>query len=180
MAETRSKISPDLHMMMNVIRAMYKILEEDWTKQAKKHDLTSPQQHLLWILHFRDGSTISEVANFGLWHISTAMHLIDKLEEKGFVRKERLPHDKRSSRVFLTETGRAIRQKMMDDDDYTMYKLYSAMIKKREEYGFELGKLLEFGIAVMQEIYGRNYVDYLEMSYKKVEEELNQENKGSS
>lgn len=175
MEGTQGKLSPDLHMMMNVIRAMYKILEEDWTKQAKKHDLTSPQQHLLWILHFRDGSTISEIANFGLWHISTAMHLIDKLEEKGLVRKERLLHDKRSSRVFLTETGRAVRQKMMDNDDYRMYKLYSVMQNKRDELGFEWGKLLEFGLAVTQELHGRNYVDYLEMSGKKIEAELKQE-----
>ena len=175
MVETQNKFSPDLHIMINVIRAMYKTLEEDWTRQAKKHDLTSPQEHLLWILHFRDGSTVSEVANLGLWHISTAMHLIDKIEEKGLVRKERLLNDKRASRVFLTDKGRALRQKMMDADDYSTYKLYSAMLKKRDEHGFEWGKLMEFGLAVTQEIYGKNYVDFLDSSRKTIEAELNQE-----
>ncbi len=174
MVDKESRLSPDLHMMMNVIRAMYKILEEDWTRQAKRHGLTFPQEHLLWILHFRDGSTITEVANLGLWHISTAMHLIDKLEEKEIVRKERVRNDKRASRVFLTEKGRDLRYKMMNEDDFSTYKLYQVMQKKRDYYGFEWGKLLEFGLAVTQELYGRDYVEFVETSAKMIDAENNQ------
>lgn len=174
MVDKESRLSPDLHMMINVIRAMYKTLEEDWTRQAKRHGLTFPQEHLLWILHFRDGSTITEVANHGLWHISTAMHLIDKLEEKGIVRKERVRNDKRASRVFLTEKGRDLRFKMASEDDFSTYKLYQVMQKKRDEYGFEWGKLLEFGLAVVQELYGKEYIEFVESSAKMIDAENDQ------
>lgn len=172
MVDKEKGISSDLHMMINVVRAMYKTLEEDWTRQAKQHDLTSPQQHLLWILHFRDGSTITEVANLGLWHISTAMHLIDKLEEKELVRKERLRNDKRASRVFLTEKGRALREKIAREDDFSIYKLHSVIEKKREVLGVEYGQLLQFGLAVAQELYGKEYTDFLESSAKMIEAEI--------
>ncbi|RXT13613.1 MarR family transcriptional regulator [Ammoniphilus sp. CFH 90114] len=177
MVDKDSRLSSDLHMMINVVRAMYKTLEEDWTRQAKQHDLTSPQQHLLWILHFRDGSTITEVANLGLWHISTAMHLIDKLEEKNLVRKERLRNDKRASRVYLTEKGRALREKMSQEDDFSIYKLHSVIEKKREVLGVEYGQLLQFGLAVTQELYGKEYTDFLESSAKMVHAEVEQNEK---
>jgi MarR family transcriptional regulator, protease production regulatory protein HPr len=170
MGEGKYKVTPDLHIMINVLRAMYKTLEEDWTRQAKIYNLTSPQQHLLWILHFRDGSTITEIANIGLWHISTAMHLIDKLEDKGLVRKERMRNDKRASRVFLTKEGRALRHKMFNDD-LSYYKLYSVIHKKREEFGIGWDQLLAFGKAVTQELYGKDYVEFLESTSKLISEE---------
>ncbi len=172
MAEKDTRISGDLHIMMNVVRAMYKTLEEDWTKQAKQHDLTSPQQHLLWILYFRDGSTITEVANLGLWHISTAMHLIDKLEEKDLVRKERLRNDKRASRVYLTEKGRALREKIAIEDDFSTYKLLAVLQKQRDILGLEYGQLLQFGLAVTRDLYGKEYTDFLESSARVLEAEM--------
>ncbi|RKD25505.1 hypothetical protein BEP19_00735 [Ammoniphilus oxalaticus] len=174
MEEHQNKMTSDLHITMNIIRAMYKIMEEDWTRQAKRYDLTSPQQHLLSVLHFHDGSTITEIANLGLWHISTAMHLIDRVEEKGLVRKERLRHDKRASRVFLTEKGQGLREKMAHED-LVQSRLLAAVIKKRDEHGFALGSLRDFGLAVAQELYGKGYVDYLEKSSRMIDAELAQQ-----
>ncbi|HJV46949.1 MAG TPA: MarR family transcriptional regulator [Bacillota bacterium] len=170
MIEQKYKMTADLHIMINLIRAMYKTLEDDWSKQAKKYDLTSPQEHLMWILHFRNGSTITEISNVGLWHISTAMHLIDKLEEKGIVRRERLKSDKRASRVFLTKKGQALQDKLLNDD-YSTYKLYHIFQNKKDQYGIEWEKLVEFGKAVTGEIYGREYIDFIESSSKQINQQ---------
>ncbi|MBP1932850.1 MarR family transcriptional regulator [Ammoniphilus resinae] len=167
MTVEKTKISTELHIMINIVRAMYKTLEEDWTKQAKKYGLTSPQEHLMWVLYFRDGSTITEIANVGLWHISTAMHLIDKLEEKGLVRKERLWNDKRASRIFLTKEGHDLQSKLLEDD-YSSYKLYTIMQEKKDAFGLEWEQLTKFGKAVVQDLYGKEYTDFLDASAKQI------------
>jgi MarR family protease production transcriptional regulator HPr len=169
MGDIRNKDKADLHMTIHIMRAMYKTLEEDWAKQAKQYHLTSPQQHLLSLLFFRDGSTVSEVATMGLWHISTAMHLLDKLEEKGLIRKERLRHDKRASRVYLTSQGKDILNQL--NEDLSNYKIYNVIQSMSEAHGIGWERLLDFSKAVTQELYGREYVDFLESSHKQIQDQ---------
>lgn len=95
-----------VHMLLNLVRGFYKAMDEDWRKSAAQNGITVSQQHLLWILHFENGSTLSEVSAYGLWHLSTVIDLVDRMESHGLVSKEIDNNDARTKRVYLTEKGK--------------------------------------------------------------------------
>lgn len=95
-----------VHMLLNLVRGLYKAIDDDWRKSAAQNGLTVSQQHLLWILHFENGSTLSEISAYGLWHLSTVMDLVDRMESRGLVSKEIDHNDARTKRVYLTEKGK--------------------------------------------------------------------------
>lgn len=64
----------------------------------------------LWVLYFLDSIEqkirISELANVLLKDITTTSRLLSALEQKGFIKKQKDPKDKRFAYVHITESGR--------------------------------------------------------------------------
>lgn len=49
------------------------------------YDLNINEHHILWIAYHLNGSSISDVAKFGVMHVSTAFNFSKKLEERGYL-----------------------------------------------------------------------------------------------
>jgi MarR family protease production transcriptional regulator HPr len=94
-----------LHYIMNHWRGVFKILEQDWQSAANQIGLTMAEQHVLWILHFEKEATMTEIADIGLWDVSTVMQVVKRLKEKEFVLSRKMQHDRRISYVSLTKAG---------------------------------------------------------------------------
>lgn len=62
----------------------------------------------MWELHQSPGLKVSEIADVMAIHQSTASNLLDKLQEKGLVKRDRSTDDQRVVRLFLTRTGKAL------------------------------------------------------------------------
>jgi DNA-binding MarR family transcriptional regulator len=62
----------------------------------------------MWELHQSPGLKVSEIAHAMAIHQSTASNLLDKLQEKGLVKRDRSTDDQRVVRLFLTRTGKAL------------------------------------------------------------------------
>jgi DNA-binding MarR family transcriptional regulator len=58
------------------------------------------------VIDGRPGAKVSELARSLSIHLSTASNMLDKLESKGYVRRERTPGDQRVVKVYLTAVGR--------------------------------------------------------------------------
>lgn len=62
----------------------------------------------LWELHQSPGLKVSEIADAMAIHQSTASNLLDKLQDKGLVKRDRSTDDQRVVRLFLTRSGKAL------------------------------------------------------------------------
>lgn len=62
----------------------------------------------LWELHQTPGLKVSEIADTLAIHQSTASNLLDKLEEKGLVKRDRSTDDQRVVRLYLTRAGKTL------------------------------------------------------------------------
>lgn len=64
----------------------------------------------LWVLYFLHSTSrnirIGELANILLKDITTTSRLLSTLEQKGFVKKQKDPKDKRFAYVYITESGK--------------------------------------------------------------------------
>jgi len=92
---------------------------------------------------------------------STLAHLLDGLEQSGFIRREKKADDRRANTVWLTDSGRAMNNRIVDE----MNRLNTTMLAQvnREDIGATLRvvhSLLEQG--------EKNSVLYFEYSTKKI------------
>jgi DNA-binding MarR family transcriptional regulator len=73
--------------------------------------ITYPQFLVLSSLWENDGQTVGAIARRLDLESSTITPLLKRLEQAGFVRRERQPADERQVIVQLTETGHAMRER---------------------------------------------------------------------
>ena len=82
------KFSPQEAMIFSqrvaqMSKALWKAVEKDWQQWIKPYDLNINEHHILWISYHLKGATISDIAKFGVMHVSTAFNFSKKLEERG-------------------------------------------------------------------------------------------------
>ena len=69
--------------------------------------LTTPKMRALAVLSVMDGLAIGELAVYAVVEQSTLSRALDALAADGLVRRETDPTDSRTTRVFITDAGRA-------------------------------------------------------------------------
>jgi MarR family transcriptional regulator, organic hydroperoxide resistance regulator len=85
-------------------------------RSAKKHfqwveqrcGVSGAQLWAMWELGERPGMRVSELASALSIHQSTASNMLDKLDGRSLIRRERSEHDQRVVKLFLTESGREV------------------------------------------------------------------------
>jgi DNA-binding MarR family transcriptional regulator len=78
---------------------------------AKKHRVSQPQLTCLLALYEYGPLPVSKLAKYVLVKPSTATGIVDRLEEKGLVKRERSVLDRRIVTIHLTETGNEVAKK---------------------------------------------------------------------
>lgn len=94
--------------IVNDLRRIFKAIHEYSRKSLKEFGVTGPQ---LWALHvLRDGGAlgVGELARRMYLHISTVSAVVDRLEARGLVRRQRGERDGRQVDVRLTSKGKAL------------------------------------------------------------------------
>ena len=75
--------------------------------------LTYPQWIAIVALWEQDGQTVSELGEKMFLESNTLTPILKKLEQGGYLRRQRDPADERQVRISLTESGRRLREKGM-------------------------------------------------------------------
>jgi DNA-binding MarR family transcriptional regulator len=94
-----------------VLLALRRINHEMMTFSHRLHHrfgLTMPQLTCLRAIQDADGLTAAALSRQIFVSASTLVGIIDRLQEKGMVRRERSPVDRRQINLFITEKGRDV------------------------------------------------------------------------
>lgn len=75
--------------------------------------VTAEQCVVLWRLWSYEGGVQRELASTTFKDMTNLTRILDGLEHRGLVVRKRDEHDRRCSRVFLTEEGRALRRNIL-------------------------------------------------------------------
>ncbi|MCC3863712.1 MarR family transcriptional regulator [Terrisporobacter petrolearius] len=79
------------------------------SKGLEEHNIGQGQFMYLLELYMEDGRNQEELAEVLKIDKGTTARAIKKLEENGFVRRQKDENDKRSNRVYLTEEGKGVK-----------------------------------------------------------------------
>ncbi len=145
-------------------KALWKAVEKDWQLWIKPFDLNINEHHILWISHHLKGASISDVARFGVMHVSTAFNFSKKLEERGYLKFSKRDDDKRNTYIELTEAGAELIVQMNKCYLDTPHSILDGSLPLKELYG-RFPEFLDV-MAVIRNIYGDDFVEIFERSFK--------------
>jgi MarR family transcriptional regulator, protease production regulatory protein HPr len=148
-------------------KALWKSIEKDWQQWIKPFDLNINEHHILWIAYHLNGASISDVAKFGVMHVSTAFNFSKKLEERGLLQFSKKESDKRNTYVQITEKGEAILLGLMETYEPDKNAVFSGAAPLRELYG-KFPEIIEM-MAIVRNIYGDDFMEIFEKSFNNID-----------
>src|SRR3954471_15115555 len=151
-------------------KALWKSVEKDWQQWIKPYDLNINEHHILWIAYHLNGSSISDVAKFGVMHVSTAFNFSKKLEERGFLTFSKKENDKRNTYIEITPEGEKLLLDLMETYDPSKNSAFSGALPLRELYG-KFPDMIEM-MAVIRNIYGEDFMQIFERSFDNIDQEF--------
>lgn len=93
-------------------RVVMKKIDRTLSQQLDPYGVSIPQSFILYSLLEEDGATLKEIGNKTLIDSSSMTVLVDKLEKDELVVRKLDSQDRRAIRVFITEKGRDIAEKV--------------------------------------------------------------------
>ncbi|UCZ54323.1 HTH-type transcriptional regulator Hpr [Bacillus shivajii] len=162
------------HKVAQLSKALWKSVEKDWQSWIKPYDLNINEHHILWISYHLEGASISDIAKFGVMHVSTAFNFSKKLEERGYLKFSKRNNDKRNTYVYLTDEGEELLLKTLETYDPHTYGIYSGSLPIKELYG----KFPDFSelMSILKHVYGPDFMTIFEKSLSKLESDFDEVN----
>ena len=148
-------------------KALWKAVEKDWQQWIKPYDLNINEHHILWIAYHLQGATISDVAKFGVMHVSTAFNFSKKLEERGYLKFFKKEDDRRNTYVAVTEEGEVILQEMNENYYDSNHGILEGSLPIKSIYG-KFPEFLEV-MSVIRNIYGEDFMEIFEQGFKRID-----------
>lgn len=154
-------------------KALWKSIEKDWQQWIKPYDLNINEHHILWIAYHLNGASISDVAKFGVMHVSTAFNFSKKLEERGLLKFSKKENDKRNTYVQLTAEGETILLQLMENYNPDNNAVFAGALPLRDLYG-KFPEIIEM-MAIVRNIYGNDFMEIFEKSFGNIESEFSED-----
>ncbi|WP_461210644.1 MarR family winged helix-turn-helix transcriptional regulator [Desulfocurvus sp. DL9XJH121] len=114
-------------------------------------DLTSEQYALLCRLWEREGRSQKELAECSFKDTANITRMLDVLEGKGIVRRQRDSKDRRTYRIYLTDAGRALRDVVNPVVLAQETRAYACLTEKEQRQLLEMLNRLYNHISFMRE-----------------------------
>jgi DNA-binding MarR family transcriptional regulator len=129
--------------ILNAIRQIIRAVDIDSRKLAAQHQVTGPQ--LMCLLAVVDNGAITSTDVAARVHLdtSTLVGVLDRLEKKGLIRRERSLEDRREVHLTATEAGRKLAAKTPYPMQHTLgEKLKGISASEREQIARGLERLV--------------------------------------
>jgi MarR family protease production transcriptional regulator HPr len=161
------------HKVAQLSKALWKSIEKDWQNWIKPFDLNINEHHILLIAYQLEGASISDIAKFGVMHVSTAFNFSKKLEERDLLTFSKKQDDKRNTYVCLTERGQKLLLETLEVYDPKQYGVYEGSLPIKQLYG----KFPDFSevVTIVRHIYGPEFMSIFEKTLEKMEQDFTEE-----
>lgn len=97
------------------LKTTMKKVEKHITQRFDEYGINLAQSFIIFSLLERDGSTLTEIGVKAHIENSSLTTMVDKLEKAGLVERRLDSTDRRVIRVFLTDKGRELGTKVLDE-----------------------------------------------------------------
>lgn len=117
------------------LRAAMKKIDKNLGQQLEPFGISIPQSFILKSLLEENGITLKEIGSRTLIDSSSMTVLVDKLEKDKLVRRQLDAQDRRAIRVFITDPGRELAEKILETANAFNQELCE-LVEEKNQVGF--------------------------------------------
>lgn len=125
------------------LKATMKKVEKYITQEMSQFGLNMAQSFILFTLLEKDGSTLTEIGNRAQIENSSLTTMVDKLEKEGLVERRLYAQDRRVVKLYITEKGRELGEKILAEGSKFNKYLRNNMPGDVEEFFKNLASIAE-------------------------------------
>jgi DNA-binding MarR family transcriptional regulator len=101
----------DIARIMQSLRRIFKAIQQYSEDVFKEFGVTGPQLWALRTIYTQGALSMGELSRKMYLHISTVSGVVDRLERRGYVERNRQDSDRRVVRISLTAAGKRLVQR---------------------------------------------------------------------
>lgn len=134
-----------------VLARAFAAIEGQVAEDIAQHGLTVAEFGILEVLHHKGSLLLGEIQKKVLVTSGGVTYLVDRLEQKGLVRREQCPTDRRARYAVLTPAGTRLIARIFPGHAATIGELCSALTAREQEQATALLRRLGTAAAARAE-----------------------------
>ncbi|QSX23702.1 HTH-type transcriptional regulator Hpr [Priestia megaterium] len=161
--------------LMQLSKLLWRAVEKDWEQWVKPYGLNINEHHILCIANNLPNVCITELAEVGAMHITTAFNFSKRLEQKGYLQIFKNKLKKKNTYIKLTEKGEKLLINILRNYNPYEKSLYIGSLPLRELNG----KFPDFTelLILIRNIYGEDFITLINNSLINIEKVLIEQDK---
>lgn len=116
------------------------------TEDIKSHGLNPTEFAVLELLFHKGDQPIQQIGQKILLSSGSMTYVIDKLEEKGFLRRKPCPNDRRVTYATITADGQTLMEEIFPKHREAIRSIFSALDSEEKQEMIRLLKKLGFSV----------------------------------
>jgi MarR family transcriptional regulator, 2-MHQ and catechol-resistance regulon repressor len=129
-----------------VLSRAYKALNEEINKNIQENGLNPTEFAVLELLYHKGDQPLQQIGGKILLASGSITYVVDKLEQKGYLKRVACPKDRRVTYAQISETGRSLIDKIFPNHEERIHELMSALSPEEKNDAIELVKKLGLSI----------------------------------
>jgi MarR family transcriptional regulator, 2-MHQ and catechol-resistance regulon repressor len=129
-----------------VLSRAYKALNEEINKNIQENGLNPTEFAVLELLYHKGDQPLQQIGGKILLASGSITYVVDKLEQKGYLKRVACPKDRRVTYAQISETGRNLIDKIFPNHEERIHELMSALSPEEKNDAIELVKKLGLSI----------------------------------
>lgn len=140
------KIDQSLKLFIVLSRA-YRAINENVNKLIQTYGLNPTEFAVLELLYHKGDQPLQQIGGKILLASGSITYVVDKLEQKDFLKRVACPNDRRVTFAQITEEGKAFIEDIFPDHEKHIHSLMSELTEKEKDTAIELLKKLGLSIS---------------------------------
>jgi MarR family transcriptional regulator, 2-MHQ and catechol-resistance regulon repressor len=140
------QINQSLKLFIVLSRA-YRALNEEVNKVIQQRGLNPTEFAVLELLYHKGDQPLQQIGGKILLASGSITYVVDKLEQKGYLRRNGCPKDRRVTYAQITEEGRALIEEIFPEHSQRINELMDVLSSEEKQTAIDLLKKLGLSVG---------------------------------
>lgn len=130
-----------------VLSRAYRAINEDVNKLIQTYGLNPTEFAVLELLYHKGDQPLQQIGGKILLASGSITYVVDKLEQKGYIRRVACPNDRRVTYAQITENGKKFIEDVFPEHENRIHQLMSELSLEERETAIQLLKKLGLSVS---------------------------------
>jgi MarR family transcriptional regulator, 2-MHQ and catechol-resistance regulon repressor len=140
------QINQSLKLFIVLSRA-YRALNEEVNKVIQQRGLNPTEFAVLELLYHKGDQPLQQIGGKILLASGSITYVVDKLEQKGYLRRNGCPKDRRVTYAQITDEGRALIEEIFPEHSQRIKELMDVLSPEEKQTAIDLLKKLGLSVG---------------------------------